>query len=111
MIQTDPSLEAILDWLAICRNDPYRFVMTAFPWREPGTVLEDWDGPSEWQKWVLDHVASGLIDINTAIQIAVASGHGIGKSALVAWLILWAFTTAPDTRGVVSDNSETQLKT
>src|SRR5690606_7165113 len=45
------------------------------------------------------------------IRIAIASGHGIGKSAFVAWLILWALTTRPDTQAVVTANTETQLKT
>ena len=42
---------------------------------------------------------------------AVASGHGVGKSALVAWIILWALSTLPDTRGVVTANTEGQLRT
>jgi hypothetical protein len=45
------------------------------------------------------------------VQHAVASGHGVGKSALVAWLLLWAMATQPSTRGVVTANTETQLKT
>jgi hypothetical protein len=50
--------------------------------------------------------ATGVI-----IREAIASGHGIGKSALVAWLILWAMSTFKDTKGVVTANTETQLKT
>ena len=53
----------------------------------------------------------GLLDPEEAIQQATASGHGIGKSALVSMIILWAFTTFPDCRGVVTANTETQLKT
>jgi hypothetical protein len=49
--------------------------------------------------------------INKAIQIAVASGHGIGKSALVSWLLLWSMTTFEDTKGVVTANTEVQLRT
>lgn len=45
------------------------------------------------------------------VRQAVASGHGIGKSTLAAWLILWAITTSEDTRGVVTANTERQLKT
>ena len=45
------------------------------------------------------------------IREATASGHGIGKSALVAWLVLWAISTFEDTKGVVTANTETQLKT
>jgi hypothetical protein len=43
--------------------------------------------------------------------MAVASGHGIGKSALVAWIILWAMSTLHDSRGMVSANTEGQLRT
>ena len=46
-----------------------------------------------------------------AVRLAVASGHGIGKSALVAWVILWAMSTLSDTRGVVTANTEGQLRT
>ncbi len=45
------------------------------------------------------------------IQEATASGHGVGKSALVAWLIKWGIDTLPDSIGVVTANTETQLKT
>lgn len=102
---------ALISWLASCNKDPLAFVMGAFPWGEKGTVLEKYTGPSEWQIGILTDIRDGLIDINTAIRLAVASGHGIGKSCLVAWIILWAFSTAPDTRGVVTANTETQLKT
>lgn len=103
----DPKL---LAWLASCNNDPVAFAHGAFPWGEPGTALE-YAFLDEWQLGVLQDIKDELIDINTAIQLATASGHGIGKSALVAIIILWAFTTAPDTRGVVTANTETQLKT
>ncbi|MGZ5905641.1 MAG: terminase, partial [Reyranella sp.] len=46
-----------------------------------------------------------------AVRMAVASGHGIGKSALVAWIILWALSTVSDTRGIVTANTEGQLRT
>lgn len=101
----------LLSWLAACNKDPLAFVMGAFPWGEPDTSLEDFTGPEEWQKQILQSIADGLISPNQAIQIARASGHGIGKSACVSWIILWAFATAPDTRGVVTANTETQLKT
>lgn len=101
----------LLAWLAACNKDPKAFVLGAFPWGEPGTTLEHHTGPEAWQEQVLSDVANGLLDLAQAIRIAVASGHGIGKSALAAWLILWAFTTAPDTLGVVTANTETQLKT
>lgn len=99
----------LLSWLASVSSDPYAFVMSAFPWGEG--VLENASGPEEWQKEILLAIRDGLIDLNTAIQLAVASGHGVGKSALVSWILLWAISTFPDTRGVVTANTETQLKT
>jgi hypothetical protein len=45
------------------------------------------------------------------LQIAIASGHGPGETALVAWIILWAMLTEADTRGVVTANTESQLRT
>lgn len=100
----------LLAWLAACTKDPEAFVLGAFPWGEPGTSLEH-SQPDAWQLGILRDIKDGLLDINTAIKLAVASGHGIGKSCLVAWIILWAFSTAPDTRGVVTANTENQLKT
>src|SRR5262245_7965911 len=103
---------ALLDWLASVSRDPYAFVMGAFPWGEADSRLAGFpNGPEPWQKEILDLIKNGLVDINKAIQLAVASGHGIGKTALVSWIILWAISTKPDTRGVVTANTETQLKT
>jgi len=101
----------LIAWLAACSKDPLAFVMGAFPWQEPGTTLEKYSGPEPWQKEVLEEIRDHANDLNEALQIARASGHGIGKSALVSWVILWAFSTAPDTRGVVTANTEAQLKT
>lgn len=103
--------ERLTEWLASVKGDPLAFVLGAFPWGETATTLAKWDGPEAWQVEVLGLIKIGLLTPNEAIQICRASGHGIGKSACVSWIILWAFTTAPDTRGVVTANTETQLKT
>lgn len=110
-MQDQAQTDALIDWLASVKQDPYAFVMGAFPWGEPDTLIEKFSGPEDWQREVLCLIRDGLIDTQTAIQIAVASGHGVGKSALVAWIILWGFTTAPDTLGVITANTEIQLKT
>lgn len=87
------------------RHDPLAFVKFA------------WNGviPHEWQAELLNDIGaklkSGRITKYEAIQEAIASGHGIGKSCLVAWIILWAITTEVDTKGVVTANTENQLKT
>lgn len=99
----------LFDWLSSVRDDPYAFTMGAYPWGEG--VLSKYTGPMPWAKDLMQKIKSGLVDLSSAIQIATASGHGIGKSATVAQLILWAFCTVPDTRGVVTANTENQLRT
>lgn len=106
-----PSPLTVLEWLASVNKDPLAFVLGAFPWGEPGTSLEHFTGPEPWQVEILEDITKGLLTPNKAIQLATASGHGIGKSACVAFIILWAFMTYPDCRGVVTANTEAQLKT
>lgn len=102
--------QRLLLWLASCNKDPVAFAKGAFPWGVSGTKLEKAE-LEPWQIRILTMIAEGLVTAKEAIQLAVASGHGVGKSALVSIIILWAFSTAPDTRGVVTANTETQLKT
>lgn len=104
------NLDDLLEELAGFSDDPLGFVHFAFPWGEPGE-LEDQAGPEWWQREILEALAAGLIDVSEAILLARTSGHGIGKSALVAWIILWGISTFADTKGVVTANTETQLKT
>jgi hypothetical protein len=102
--------DLILD-LARFERDPYAFVMWAFPWGVPGTDLEYMKGPEPWQAEILRRVGKGTMSLSEVTRLATTSGHGVGKSALVAWLILWAMSTFEDTIGVVTANTETQLKT
>lgn len=106
-----PPAQDLHSWLSSVRDDPYAFTLGAFPWGEPGTVLEHHTGPMPWAIDLMSRIKHSLIDLNSAIQEATASGHGIAKSATVAHLILWAFCTYPDCRGVITANTETQLKT
>jgi hypothetical protein len=106
-----PSSEGLVEWLAEVRDNPPLFVLGAFPWGEAGTPLAKFDGPLEWQWEVLSALRDGLLTPQQAIMRATASGHGIGKSALVAMIIIWAMMTFPDTKGVITANTETQLKT
>lgn len=103
--------QKLIQWLADVSKDPLAFVLGAFPWGEGGTRLAEFLGPEKWQRELLCCVRDGLLTPDKAIQEATASGHGVGKSALVSWIILWAISTLPDTRGVVTANTETQLKT
>ena len=95
--------------------DPLGFVLYAFPWGEG--ALDGMHGPEEWQREELEQIGEALrsgVSVEaasaSAVRRAIASGHGIGKSAFVAWVILWAFSTFKDTRGVVTANTEAQLK-
>jgi hypothetical protein len=103
------ALKDLLTDLGSMAHNPLRFVYYAFPWGEG--PLANFAGPDEWQKELLRSVRDKLLTPHEAIREAVASGHGIGKSALVAWLILWALSTHEETKGVVTANTETQLKT
>ena len=114
------ALDDLFNDLARFALDPLGFVLWAFPWSEPFTALEDEPGPEDWQLEQLDRIGQRLrdgIDPATALFDAlpveedISSGHGVGKSAIVSWLILWAISTHEDTRGVVTANTDTQLRT
>lgn len=100
-------------------NDPLAFVQLVFPWGKEGTPLANHSGPRKWQKEILktmrDHIWSCEVkQLNKedmeVFRAAVASGRGIGKSALVSWLILWFISTRIGGTCMVSANNEAQLK-
>lgn len=103
---TDPTLA---DLLREVEDDPYLFVQSFYPWGVGDLVGST--GPEPWQRKVLEQIRDGLKSQSGAIRIAVASGHGVGKSALIAWIMQWAFLTKVGTRGVATANTESQLKT
>jgi hypothetical protein len=106
--------DELIEALGALTHDPLAFVYFAYPWGELGTSLENMEGPDEWQIQILKDIGEQLKkgkDLQTAIQEAVASGHGIGKSALISWLIHFAISTHENTRGVVTANTEGQLRT
>lgn len=88
------------------RHDALGFARWAFPW---GTgVLADYSGPLDWQAEELQAVSAVRPD--NPIQRAAASGHGIGKSAVTSMIILWAMATYPRAQGIITANTEQQLK-
>jgi hypothetical protein len=104
--------EGLVDDIAQFYDDPYGFIMYALPWGAEGTLLEDQDGPDTWQKDQMMHIAKVLVlEPDANIRDATASGHGIGKTAEVAWVILWAMSTRPHLSGVVTANTTAQLQT
>lgn len=97
--------------------DPLGFVLFALPWGRPGTELADADGPRAWQREVLTDLGARLRagyapgEALMPVLKAVSSGHGIGKSALVSWIIAWALSTCEDCKVVLTANTEPQLRT
>src|SRR5262245_50125153 len=99
---TETSSARLSDRLGLYRFDPLGFVQHVFPWGRPDTALAGETGPEPWQCEVLEKLGRGLRardkSPEEAVRLAIASGHGIGKSALVAWIILWGLSTVSDTR-------------
>tara|TARA_R110000787_G_scaffold23768_1_gene67780 strand:+ start:96 stop:1622 length:1527 start_codon:yes stop_codon:yes gene_type:complete len=100
-------------------DDPLAFVMFAFPWGVVGGPLENFAKPREWQIQALtemrDHITANRSRVANNIdpelmQMARASGRGIGKSAFLAWVSIWMFSTIPASTVIVSANTEQQLK-
>jgi hypothetical protein len=129
---TDQLDDQEVDWEALLiediaqyETDPLGYVRFAFPWGEKGGPLEH-KRILDWQEKVLTDLGEGVLSIAEAIaeaerleqeaeieayQDATSSGHGIGKSALTSWIVLWAMCTFEDTRGIVTAGTDTQLKT
>ena len=102
----DLTLEQILGRLY---SDPLAFVLWAFDWGQG--ALKDEEGPDEWQRQILADIRDNMMDVKEALRYAVASGHGIGKTALICWLILWFICTRPNPQIIVTSNTGTQLAT
>ena len=113
------STSQLADQLAQLYNKPLDYVMFAFPWdSDPSIQLVKLSpenrkrfnceyGPDEWACDFLDRLGSevemrgfdGRIAVEP-IRFSTASGHGIGKSTLVAWLIKWIMDTRPFSKGM-----------
>src|SRR5579872_3853875 len=60
--------------------DPYGFALYAYPWGEG--ELANSDGPRTWQREIMEIIGGHLQNPQTRftpLQVAVCSGHGIGK--------------------------------
>ena len=104
--------EALLEEIEALRHDPLEFAQFAYPWME-GDLLGS-DGPRKWQAMILKEIRDHLQDEKkryTPCRIAVSSGHGIGKSALVGQVIGWALSTCSDCKIVTTASIEPQLRT
>jgi hypothetical protein len=107
----------LADFIGSCYADPLRYVLGAFPWREPGP-LERYDGPDTWQRETLIYLGEEVrkrrfdgVHAVSPIRIAIPSAHGTGKSVMAGWLANWIMSTRPGSRGTITANTFQQLQT
>lgn len=111
MPDRDPN-DDIIELAASCQYDPDRWARAAWDWGEGD--LADYDGPREWQSDINCVIRDHLSDPATRyqpLQIAVASGHGIGKSAEMGMISNWALSCWDDAKIVTTANTDGQLRT
>jgi hypothetical protein len=102
----------LADEMAKFATDPYGHALFSYRWGED--TLASHPGPRRWQTEVLREIGDHLrnpVTRFTPLRIAVAKGHGIGGSALIAMIANWGLDTCPDTRIVITANTEGQLLT
>lgn len=97
-------------------DDPLGHVLFSYPWNKD--QLQGRKGPQDWQWEMLTEVGEAVrkrgfdgVNAVSPLLYSTASGHGIGKSAFVAWLIRWIMDTRPFAKGVVTANTVPQLRT
>lgn len=115
MATADARLEAdrnLADFVADHYADPLGFVLNCYRWPINGE-----DGPDVWQMDALDAIGQQVrahrFDGSTPvlpIRMGTSSGHGIGKSALSAWIVNWIMSTRPYARGTITANTNDQLE-
>lgn len=125
--QADYDTQLMAD-IGLFYADPLGFVMYCFPWdtdksiqivKLPAALAKKYKcefGPDQWACDFLIDLGKQVekrnfngVDPVEPIQYAISSGHGIGKSAMAAWLVLWIMSTRPHSKGVVTANTGEQL--
>ena len=125
-----PDQELALE-LAKFYDDPLGHVMFSYPWDTDKTIQivklqSPWKerfpnceyGPDVWACEFLDDIGAETkarnfngVDAVSPLRYSTGSGHGIGKSVMVAWIIKWIMDTRPLSIGTVTANTDTQLRT
>ncbi len=91
-------------------NDPLKFVRFMWDWGEG--QLGDWKGPDSWHIEVFDCIRGYLEGPDTTpLCIAISSGHGAAKTALMSWINYWFMSCRSHPQVVVTANTESQLIT
>lgn len=100
------------DRLAEFRWDPLGAVMYGFPWGEG--ELANFKGPRLWQCEELDRLGDHLRDPETRFTTYrryISSGHGPGKTTLLALISWWNQSTFLDAMTRITANTDRQLTT
>jgi len=112
-VAADVSYEQDLrDRLAEFRWDPLGAVLYGFPWGEG--ELANYKGPRIWQCEELDRLGAHLRDPatrHTTYKRYISSGHGPGKTTLLAFVGWWAQSTFLDAMARITANTDRQLTT
>ncbi len=111
------AFEADLDaHLVTCYANPLRYVDTMWAWGDGELALEV--GPKPWQRQALIDLGTLIasrrfngIDPVKPIKMAISSGVGVGKTALIAWICHFLQDTRPDCKCRITANTVTQLDT
>src|SRR5208283_3138247 len=101
----------LAETIAEYTHDPLGCVQAIFPWGKGD--LAGSTGPRNWQRGILEGIGKHLQDPATRYQpfmAAVASGHDIGKSALVGMVTKWGLSTCEDCRVMITANTGNQLR-
>lgn len=113
-----PQEQHLLTDILTFKYDPLGFVMYAFPWGKEGTPLAQVDGPRAWQvedfKRIGEHLQRDAemarIGLSPSpLYLSRSSGRGIGKSAWLSMLDLWAMSCWIGSTTIVTANTEKQL--
>ena len=103
--------QELIEAVAGFDKDPLGYIKFAYEWNEG--ELSGEAGPRAWQSEVLSSIGNHLNSDKRfqPLLVAVSSGHGIGKSALISQITMWGLSTCVDTKVVVTANTEAQLRT
>jgi hypothetical protein len=110
-VSTAAQENELVSLCAALASDPLAFTLGAYPWGEG--ELAGSTGPRAWQTKVLKEIGDHLSGPQRfePFRLAVASGHGIGKSAEIGMIINWGMSTCDDCRIIVTAGSGAQLQT
>lgn len=102
--------ELLQNDIASLVNDPLGYVYYNFPWGEKPLHEAPYNSPDEWQIDVLTEYGEALQDpSDEPIKITRRSGHGIGKTTLMAWINHHFISTRPHPQIITTANTKDQL--